>query len=199
MSADTDPFERVWFPRSDAIEEPTAHASAACATRGRDDEAIPSFRAFAEAIDARTCGVCTEHHLVTSDPTPTPEEIRTLRESLGETQAEFAERLGFAESTVACWESQGVPPSPVAVARLGAIEAADDDGTDDAGSEVETQAPSDAVLRDLARAEATVVGLAQAHDGLTIATATQANRRLGLGLEEPQGYGRQHARRGESA
>lgn len=133
MSADAepDPFDRVWFTRELADDWPLiAHANPSCATPGNPEAAIPSFRAFAEAVDAGTCGGCVEHDLVFLDD--------------------------------------------------------EDELTDER-------------LRALADDIDTVVGLAQAHDELTIATATQANTRLDLGLEAPQGYGRQHARRGGGA
>lgn len=44
----------------------------------------------------------------------TPDKIRTIREKLRDTQAEFAERLGVAQSTVACWESGTRRPSGTA-------------------------------------------------------------------------------------
>jgi DNA-binding transcriptional regulator YiaG len=41
---------------------------------------------------------------MTHDPDLTPEGIRTLRERLGLTQAQFAERLGCSAQAVSFWE-----------------------------------------------------------------------------------------------
>lgn len=38
-----------------------------------------------------------------------PDDIRAAREKLGESQAEFAKRLGVNQSTVHHWEKKGLP------------------------------------------------------------------------------------------
>ena len=49
----------------------------------------------------------------------TPERVKELRERLGLTQLAFAEKVGVAQSTVACWETgQRTPDSAWIVARL---------------------------------------------------------------------------------
>ena len=44
----------------------------------------------------------------------TPAQVKRLRLSLGETQAEFARRLGNTEITVRCWEAGRRNPSGTA-------------------------------------------------------------------------------------
>lgn len=54
----------------------------------------------------------------------TPTQIKKLREKLGETQEQFAERIGVRQATVADWETGRRKPSPMAVKFLGMIAAA---------------------------------------------------------------------------
>ena len=49
---------------------------------------------------------------------PTPGYIRTLREALGLTQTQFAERIGVDKMTVARWEWGKLRPRPAAAAAL---------------------------------------------------------------------------------
>jgi DNA-binding transcriptional regulator YiaG len=49
---------------------------------------------------------------------PTPGYIRALREALGMTQAQLAERIGVDKMTVARWEWGKLRPRPAAVAAL---------------------------------------------------------------------------------
>lgn len=51
-------------------------------------------------------------------PHPTPGYIRTLREALGMTQAQMAERIGVSKMTVARWECGKMSPGDEAVAAL---------------------------------------------------------------------------------
>jgi DNA-binding transcriptional regulator YiaG len=44
-----------------------------------------------------------------NDAMPTSEEIKAIREKLGETQAAFAERFGVDQATVHRWETRGLP------------------------------------------------------------------------------------------
>ena len=46
------------------------------------------------------------------------QEIKQIRAKLGMTQAEFGKKLGVWNVTVARWETGGVKPSPLAVARI---------------------------------------------------------------------------------
>jgi DNA-binding transcriptional regulator YiaG len=46
----------------------------------------------------------------------TPEKLREAREGLGESQAEFAARLGVNQTTVSRWETGGVPKGTAAFA-----------------------------------------------------------------------------------
>jgi DNA-binding transcriptional regulator YiaG len=52
---------------------------------------------------------------------PTSEQIKTARERLGETQAQFGARFGVDQSTVHRWETKGLPdygPTRMVVERL---------------------------------------------------------------------------------
>lgn len=53
--------------------------------------------------------------------TPTPGYIRTLREALGMTQTQLAERIGVDKMTVARWEWGKMAPSASAVAALDSL------------------------------------------------------------------------------
>lgn len=48
----------------------------------------------------------------------TPEEIRELRQRYGESQQDFAARLGVSLRTVAGWEAGTTKPSPLALRAL---------------------------------------------------------------------------------
>lgn len=52
------------------------------------------------------------------NPTVSPEEIRQLRQRYGETQQEFAVRLGVVVRTVAGWEAGTASPSKMAMRAL---------------------------------------------------------------------------------
>lgn len=52
---------------------------------------------------------------------PTPAYVRALREALGMTQTELAERIGVDKMTVARWEWGKLRPRPKAVAALNAL------------------------------------------------------------------------------
>lgn len=54
----------------------------------------------------------------------TPERIRKLRHALGDTQAEFAARLGVSVRAVAGWELGEHEPLPLAVQAMEALAAA---------------------------------------------------------------------------
>lgn len=51
----------------------------------------------------------------------TPAQIRKLRQSLGETQPEFANRIGCSKGLVSLWENGLRTPSPMAMNLLGFV------------------------------------------------------------------------------
>lgn len=129
MSAESDPFERVWFNRrAIGTKSPTMHESAACATRGQDAQAVPSFRALAETADAKACKSCIDRYNQAEDETWTAEAVRDLRAERYWTQADLADALGCASSTVANWETGYGQPGHEMVAALDAL-VDDDSGT----------------------------------------------------------------------